>query len=100
MLIETLLYWYMCFSYHLSQDAAADALFVVMQQSYCEYLSQKYIWAVNAAPELAIIAATDLQLQSFLHISNWLFTTNSGPYLSFRDFCCYSYNIPKLIPLI
>ena len=47
----------------VSRDAAADNLFVVMQQVYCEDSRQKFVQSVNAAPELAIVVSTDLQLQ-------------------------------------
>ena len=50
-------------SLSLSRDAASDNLFVVMQQAYCEDPAHKYIRAVNAAPEPAIVVATDMQLQ-------------------------------------
>ena len=48
---------------HLSLDAAADDLFVVMQQAYTEDASKKFVRAVNAAPEPAVVVATELQLQ-------------------------------------
>jgi hypothetical protein len=47
---------------NISKDAAADDLFVVMQQAYSQNSSKRFIRAVNAAPEPAIVLATDLQL--------------------------------------
>ena len=49
---------------HLSLDAAADDLFVVMQQAYTEDTSKKFVRAVNAAPEPAIVVAAESQLQN------------------------------------
>ena len=46
----------------MSRDAAADNLFVVMQQAFTEDPSKKFIRAVNAAPEPAVVVATDSQL--------------------------------------
>ena len=45
-----------------SRDAAADDLFIVMQKAYTEDPSRKLVRAVNAAPEPAIVLATDRQL--------------------------------------
>lgn len=45
-----------------SRDAAADELFLVMQKAYTEDPSQKFVRAVNAAPEPAVVCATDRQL--------------------------------------
>jgi len=58
----------------LSLDAAADDLFVVMQQVYTEDTSKKFVRAVNTAPEPAIVVATESQLQnlaSALHLLNF-----------------------------
>lgn len=57
----------------LSLVAAADDLFVVMQQVYTEDTS-KFVCSVNAAPEPAVIVATESQLQnlaSALHLLNF-----------------------------
>ena len=50
-------------SLHCSKDAAADDLFLVMQKAYSEDPSNRYVRAVNAAPEPAIVVSTDHQLQ-------------------------------------
>ena len=42
----------------VSRDAAADNLFVVMQQAFTEDPSKKFIRAVNAAPEPAVVVAS------------------------------------------
>ena len=47
----------------LSRDAAADELFVVMQQAYSDDPSHRFVRAVNAAPEPAIVLATNSQLR-------------------------------------
>lgn len=47
-----------------SQDAATDSLFVIMQQAYSDDPCRKYVRAVNAAPEPAIVVATDSQLNN------------------------------------
>ncbi len=47
----------------LSRDAAADDLFIVMQKAFTEDPSKKFVRAVNAAPEPAVVVATDRQLQ-------------------------------------
>ena len=41
---------------------AADNLFVVTQQAYFDDPAHKFVHAVNAAPEPAIVLATDSQL--------------------------------------
>ena len=46
----------------MSRDAAADNLFVVMQQAFTEDPSKKFVRSVNAAPEPAVVVATDSQL--------------------------------------
>ena len=46
----------------MSRDAAADNLFVVMQQAFTGDPSKKFVRAVNAAPEPAVVVATDSQL--------------------------------------
>ena len=43
--------------------AAVDDLFVVMQQAYSDDPAHKFVRAVNAAPEPAIVLATDSQLR-------------------------------------
>ena len=48
--------------------AAADDLFVVMQQAYSGDPAHKFVRAVNAAPEPAIVLATDSQLQDLARI--------------------------------
>ena len=58
---------------HLSLDAAADDLFVVMQQAYTEDASKKFVRAVYAAPEPAVVVATELQLQDLAHFCTSLF---------------------------
>ena len=45
-----------------SRDAAADELFIVMQKAYTEDPSHKFVRAVNAAPEPAVVCATNKQL--------------------------------------
>ena len=50
----------------LSRDAAGDNLFVVMQQAFTEDPSKKFIRAVNAAPEPAVVVATDSQLNDLV----------------------------------
>ena len=45
-----------------SRDAAADELFLVIQKAYTEDPSRKFVRAVNAAPEPAVVCATDQQL--------------------------------------
>lgn len=45
------------------RDAAADDLFVVMQKAFTEDPYRKFIRAVNAAPEPAVVVATNQQLQ-------------------------------------
>ena len=52
---------------NLSYDATADDLFVVMQQTFTEDPAWKFVWAVNAAPELAVVVATDAQLHNLAH---------------------------------
>ena len=47
----------------LSRDAASDELFVVMQQAYSADPSHRFIRAVNAAPEPAVVVATNSQLR-------------------------------------
>ncbi len=47
----------------LSHDAADDGLFIVMQKAFTEDLSKKFVRAVNAAPEPAVVVAADCQLQ-------------------------------------
>ena len=51
----------------MSRDAAADSLFVVMQQAFTEGPSKKFVRAVNAAPEPAVVVATDSQLNDLAH---------------------------------
>lgn len=46
-----------------ASSAADDELFSVMQQAYSDDPSHKFIRAVNAAPEPAVIVATSSQLQ-------------------------------------
>ena len=48
----------------MSRDAAADDLFVIMQKALTEDPSKKFIRAINAAPEPAIVVATDRQLHN------------------------------------
>ena len=48
---------------HLSLDAAADDLFIVMQQAYTEDASKKFVRALNAPPKPAVVVATEHQLQ-------------------------------------
>ena len=50
----------------ISRDAAADELFVVMQQAYSDDPSHRFIRAVNAAPEPAIVLATNSQLRDLV----------------------------------
>ena len=45
-----------------TRDAAAAELFLVMQKAYTENPSRKFVHAVNAAPEPAVVCATDHQL--------------------------------------
>ena len=47
----------------IGRDAAADDLFLVMQKAYSEDPSKRFVRAVNAAPEPAIVVSTDRQLQ-------------------------------------
>ena len=47
----------------VSRDAAADDLFLVMQKCYSEDPLQKFVRAVNAAPEPAVVVTSDRQLQ-------------------------------------
>ena len=49
--------------------AAADDLFVLMQQAYSGDSAHKFVRAVNPAPEPAILLATDFQLRDLAHIS-------------------------------
>ena len=51
---------------NVSNGAAADNLFVVMQQAYTEDPSNKFVRAVNAAPEPAVVVATDTQLKGIV----------------------------------
>ena len=46
-----------------SRDAAADDLFLIMQKAFTEDPSRKFVRAVNAAPEPAVVVTTDRQLQ-------------------------------------
>ena len=46
-----------------SRDAAADDLFMIMHKCYTEDPSKKFVRAVNAAPEPAVVVTTDRQLQ-------------------------------------
>ena len=46
----------------MTRDAAADDLFVIMQKAYTEDPSNRFVRAVNAAPEPAIVVASDRQL--------------------------------------
>lgn len=41
----------------ISHDAAADNLFVVMQQAFTEDPSKKFVRAVNAAPEPVVFSS-------------------------------------------
>ena len=50
----------------VSRDAAADNLFVVMQQAFTEDPSKKFVRAVNAAPEPAVVVASDSQLNDLV----------------------------------
>ena len=47
----------------VSHDAADDDLFLIMQKAYTEDPSNRFVRAVNAAPEPAIILASDQQLR-------------------------------------
>ena len=47
----------------VSRDAAADDLFMIMQKAFTEDPSKKFVRAVNAAPEPAVMVSTDRQLQ-------------------------------------
>lgn len=46
-----------------SRDVAADDLFMIMQKCFTEDPSKKFVRAVNAAPEPAVVVTTDRQLQ-------------------------------------
>lgn len=46
----------------ISRDAAADDLFIMMQKAYTEDPANKFVRAVNAAPEPAVVVTTDRQL--------------------------------------
>ena len=48
---------------NVGKDAAADDLFLVMQKAYSEDPSNRFVRAVNVAPEPAIVVSTDGQLQ-------------------------------------
>ena len=50
----------------MSRDAAADNLFVVMQQAFTEDPSKKFVRAVNATPKPAVVVATDSQLNDLV----------------------------------
>ena len=50
----------------MSRDAAADNLFVVMQQAFTEDPSKKFVRAANAAPEPAVVVASDSQLNDLV----------------------------------
>ena len=45
----------------LSWDATADNLFITMQQAYTEDPHQRFVRAVNAAPEPAVVIASNTQ---------------------------------------
>ena len=47
----------------ISRDVAADDLFMIMQKAFTEDPSKKFVRAVNAAPEPAVVVSTDRQLQ-------------------------------------
>ena len=51
----------------MSCDAAADSHYVVMQQAFTEDPSKKFVRAVNAAPEPAVVVTTDSQLNDLAH---------------------------------
>jgi len=50
----------------VSKEATAGNLFVVIQQAYSEDPSNKFVSAVNAAPEPAVVFATDDQLNDIV----------------------------------
>ena len=47
----------------VSRDVAADDLFIIMQKAFTEDPTKKFVRAVNAAPEPAVVVCTDRQLQ-------------------------------------
>lgn len=50
-----------------SCNCDSDQLFTVMQQAYSDDPAHKFICAVNAAPESAVVVATDKQLHDVVH---------------------------------
>ena len=62
----------------VSRDAAADDLFMIMQKAFTEDPSKKFVRAVNAAPEPAVVVSTDRQLQDLAR-----FCTNTFKFSSY-----------------
>ena len=51
-----------------TRDVAADDLFMIMQKAFTEDPSKKFVRAVNAAPEPAVVLSTERQLQDFVQM--------------------------------
>lgn len=60
-----------------SCNCASDQLFTVMQQAYSDDPAHKFICAVNAAPEPAVVVATDKQLHDVVHFCTSLIDFSS-----------------------
>ncbi len=59
-----------------SRDAAADDLFLVMQKAYTKDPFRKFVRAVNATPERAVVVTTDRQLSDLARFCTAAFPAN------------------------
>lgn len=73
----------------VSRDVATNDLFMIMQKAYTEDPMKKFVRAVNAAPEPAVVVSTDHQLQDLARFCTNTFEFSPltvDPTFNFGDF--------------
>lgn len=80
----------------ISRNAAADDLFLVMHKTFTEDPTRKFVRAVNAAPEPAVVVTTDRQLADLLIFA--LRNSNLRHLLSIQHFAWVNSMSPHYLP--